>query len=155
MTYFNGTKSAYWKQEAAAIIRDLLDLHAPFGRPRPDAADVAAKLVEDAWAARPYVFDGRFGRRPNRLIAAAAALAHSVEKSDKVEEHALSCALCLGTILDDTDNAARDTRFSNIDRDILEKARDVYQSHAEKMRITPLGRQIDALLHPRSRASGM
>lgn len=137
MSILSGIKSTYKKSEAAVVVQNLLEDKKRIGLLYSEPAKLATKLVGLAWAAKPDVFDGKFGERPHKITVAACALATGVELFDDADFDRNAIILSLGDILSEVETNGRLYPLNNVDHALLEFAMSIFSKIGEEILGSP------------------
>lgn len=146
MGLFSGFKNTLKKSEAAVIVQNLLEIQVNAGLLDRDPAKLATMLVEDAWTAKPDMFNGNFGQRPFKLSVAAIALGMGISHYSSDEDTKNALILSLGNIFNELEANGNLYPLNGIDEQLLNAAMVIYTEATEEMLATPLAREIDNLL---------
>jgi hypothetical protein len=146
MGIFSGIKDNYKKSEAAVIIQNLLAQQAQVGLFSGDPAKTANSLVENAWQAKPDMFNGGFGQRPFKLSVAAFSLALGAKMVDLYHEDRNPFMISLGSLLQEVEVNGALYPFNGIDNTLLEASMNMYMEMADEFDDSPLGEQAEAIL---------
>lgn len=119
-----------YKSQAAVAVQNLLEEHGRGTALERQAADIANKLVMQAHADNPALFEGRSGKRPHKLALVAAALSKGVVKAADDRTIQLCLHLALGSVLLELSGKPNQYALTSNDHSILGIAQEVYLASA-------------------------
>lgn len=116
----------YKKKEAESLVIGLLKVPARSVFISINPETLANQLVSIAWEQKPDIFNGRFGQRPHRISAAAAALSYGLIHFPSDSEEQPAIAIALANLLSDMSLNANLYPFNSMDVSLLSAALDQY-----------------------------
>jgi hypothetical protein len=131
MGIFSGIQNTFKKSEAAVVVQNLFEIQKKVGIFPYNSAQIANQLVGDVWEKKPDIFSGKFGVRPHKLAAAAAALGQGVYLFQDDSSLRTACLVALAEILKTVDLNGRLYSFNNIDQILLGAATETFVEAAE------------------------
>ena len=138
MGLFGAVSSTWSKAQAASIIQGLLDQQVTHGIAELSPLAVSNRLVANAWAINPGMFEGKTGPKPHKAAVAAFALAFGIlaERREGTEHMQIAYTLALGIVMDELRKHAEAYPFHHVDFKLLEKAAVVLSEEVEKREAT-------------------
>lgn len=130
MAFFNAISSAYEKAQSSIIVQDVLKHVAERGLFDGNIVSTANKLIANAWALRPTLFNGTDGPKPHKASIAAFALAIAVASAKECNEESnyYTFTLALGLIMQELKADAHTYPFHRVDRHLLDHASNTLHS---------------------------
>ena len=122
MSIFGGIKNTIKKTEAELILENLLKIQFKAFYIHENPSRLAEKLVSEVWQSQPDVFDGKFGQRPFKLTAAAAALSYAIKRLDKDNPNRVALIMSLGNLFSELEVNEKLYPLNSLDHKLLEES---------------------------------
>ena len=120
--------------QAAVVVQSLLSQYSAHTAVQGYEAQVANKLVQKAYDDQPILFQGKLGKRPNKMSLAATALGLAVTRMAHCPDSHRVFTLALGSLLLELTSKPGAYAFTLHDHALLELAQGAYLRSTESQR---------------------
>lgn len=140
MGLFSAVGNNWNKAQAAAVVQGFLEHLAKQGLLDGSPTAAANRLVAQAWATRPSIFEGKEGPKPHKASVAAFSLAAGLllERERGNESLCNTFALALGLLMQELGKNEHMYPFHHVDHFLLERAGGALEAEVDALEGSPL-----------------
>lgn len=130
-------KTSYGKDEAAAIIRKLLESQIRVGPGKDDPAKLANRLVDRVWQEQEALLRCLPEQSPHKMAVAAFALAHGSQWLPESELSLGTATIALGNVLAEIE-LNESYRLNSLDERLIEAAQSTFAEMLDRFNNPPM-----------------